>query len=156
MAILFSGDCIGRAVNVQLGGDKNGKPKVQWEMEVTEGEHKGKRAQYSGKFDADNIKWTKSHMKLIGWQGSDVRTFVDDVAKANLTIAFTAEVAEYERPDGTVSRWTSAKMTGALPLSALDAKKLDDVNRWFSEAEEIAPPGEAHPNAPGADSDIPF
>jgi len=49
-------------VNVEFGADNGGKPKVRWEMEATEGEHKGKRASYSGKLDGDNIKWTKRDM----------------------------------------------------------------------------------------------
>jgi len=35
------------------------------------------------------------------------------------TVPFVAEIARYDRPDGTTSEWTSAKMTGALPLAAL-------------------------------------
>ena len=53
MAILFEGTCIGKPVNVEFGGDK-GKPRVRWQMEVTQGPHTGKRANYSGKLDPDN------------------------------------------------------------------------------------------------------
>ncbi len=146
---LFEGSCIGKPVNVEFGGS-GGKPKVRWEMEATEGEHKGKRASYSGKLDPDNIKWTKRDMIAIGWKGKDVRTFVDDVKAQTGTVPFVAEIARFNRPDGSVSEWTSAKMTGALPLEALDKDKVDNVNKWFAEAGDIAPA------ANGANSDIPF
>lgn len=137
---LFEGSCVGRAVKQEVGADGQGKPRVKWEMEVIDGEHKGKRAQYSGKLDAENIKWTKRDMISIGWQGKDVRTFVDDVAKANLTIPFEAQIASYDNPStGKSSQWTAAKMTGALPLAKLDNDKIENVNRWFSEAEDVAP-----------------
>jgi len=148
---LFEGSCIGKPVNVEFGADNGGKPRVRWEMEATEGEHKGKRANYSGKLDPENIKWTKRDMIAIGWQGKDVRTFVDDVKAKIGTVPFVAEIARFER-DGKVSEWTSAKMTGALPLAALDKDKLDDVNSWFREAGDIAPAAPAN----GANSDIPF
>lgn len=136
---LFEGSCIGKPVNVEFGADNNGRPRVRWEMEATEGEHKGKRASYSGKLDPENIKWTKRDMIAIGWKGVDVRTFVDDVKARTGTVPFLAEIARYDRPDGTVSEWTSAKMTGALPLAALDKDKVDNVNRWFAEAGDVAP-----------------
>ena len=138
---LFSGNCNGRPVDVEFGLDKGGKPRVRWNMEVTDGEHSGKRASYSGKLDPENIKWTKRDMIALGWQGKDVRTFVDDVKKANRVLPFVAEIADYNG-----NQWTSAKMTGALPLAAPDASKIDDVNRWFSEAED----------ASGGNGSVPF
>lgn len=142
MAQLFSGDCIGRVVNPEFGMDANNRPRVRWEMEVVEGEHKGKRAAYSGKLDPDNIKFTKRDMIAVGWKGTDVRTFVDDVkAKGNQPVPFVAEIAEHNG-----RQWTSAKMTGALPLAKPDDRKVDEVNQWFAEA------GEAGSN----DDRIPF
>lgn len=149
---LFNGNCIGRPVNVEFGADNNKKPRVRWEMEATDGEHRGKRASYSGKLDPDNIKWTKRDMIAIGWKGKDVRTFLDDVKAQTGTVPFIAEVARFERDDGTVSEWTSAKMTGALPLAALDADKVANVNKWFADAGDVAPAN----GASGTNSDIPF
>jgi hypothetical protein len=106
-------------------------------MLVIEGEHKGKRASYSGKLDEQNIKWTKRDMIAIGWQGKDVRTFVEDVKKADRSLPFVAEIASFKRDDGTVSEWTSAKMTGAKPLAALGTDKVSDVNKWFAEAGDV-------------------
>lgn len=135
MASLFNGDCVGKAINPEIG-DGGGKPRVRWEMLVTDGEHKDKRASYSGKLDPENIKFTKRDMMLIGWKGKDVRTFVADVKAANLTVPFTAEVASNTYADsGKTSTWTSAKFSGgAKPLAALDADALNRVNAWFAEA----------------------
>lgn len=131
MSVLFEGNCLGKAVGVEIGGDAEGKPRVRWEMEVVDGAHVGKRARYSGKLDRKNIKFTKADMVAIGWKGKDVRTFVDDVKSANLTIQFIAEIAEYGG-----RQWTSAKIGGAVPLSSLPAREVDEVNKWFGEADD--------------------
>lgn len=151
---LFEGNCEGKAINVEFGSDNKGKMRVRWDMEVIGGPHAGKRAQYSGKLDPDNIKYTKAAMVAIGWKGKDVRTFLDDVARANHTVSFTAEIAENQKDNGKISRWTSAKSIGfvAQPLEKPSESKLDDVNGWFAEV----PDAPQHPNAPGADEDIPF
>lgn len=146
---LFEGNCIGRVVNPEFGGDKQNRPRVRWEMEVTEGPHAGKRATYSGKLDPDNIKWTKRDMIAIGWKGVDVRTFVDDVKANTRPIPFVAEIASWED-----RQWTSAKMTGALPLATLDKDKVADVNQWFKEAGDVAPTSNGAGG--GSESDIPF
>jgi hypothetical protein len=135
MAILFEGSGLnGKAVNVELGlaGEK---PKVRWEMEVVDGPHAGKRASYSGKFDADSIKWTKRDMMRIGWKGKDVRTFVEDVKAANLTVQFDAEIASNTYADtGKVSQWTSVRFGGtSKPLAKLDDDKIKNMNTWFAE-----------------------
>ena len=131
---LFEGTCIGKPVSVEFGGDKQGRPVVRWEMEVTEGPHAGKRARYGGKLNEEQIKWTKRDMKLIGWKGDSVKTFLDDVKAANVTIEFEAMIAEHEG-----RQWTAARMTGALPLSQLDKEKITEVDRWFAAADDVAP-----------------
>ncbi len=159
MATLFEGTCIGKPVNVEFGADNNNRPCVRWEMEVTQGEHKGKRARYKGKFDEKSIKWTKRDMRSIGWKTDSVKTFLADVAAANVEIEFVAEIAEY---DG--NRWTSAKMTGAPPLTKLDDSKIAEVDQWFAAAEDIAPPssndadfgGYGGKTAANSGDDIPF
>lgn len=152
MASLFEGNCNGRAVNVEFGADGNNKPRVRWEMEVSDGPHAGKRARYSGKLDPENIKYTKRDMMLIGWKGRDVRTFVDDVKTANKVVPFVAEIARFDR-DGKVNEWTSVKFSGsAKPLNELDRDKIESVNRWFAEV----PDESGHSNAPGKDEDLPF
>lgn len=149
MAILFEGDVKGKAVDVEVGADKNGKPRVRWNMLVTEGPHSGKKASYSGKLDPENIKWTKRDMIAIGWQGRDVRTFVADVAAADRTLPFVAEIASFER-DGKVSQWTSARSIGfaAAPLSPLAKDKVADVNSWFADAGEIGGGGGGNDGVP--------
>ncbi len=152
MAALFEGNVTGKVVNPEFGADKNGKPRVKWEMQVLDGEHKDKRASYSGKLDEENIKWTKRDMILIGWKGKDVRTFVDDVKAANLTVPFQAEIATNTYQDtGKTSQWTSARFAGAAaPLKALDKDKIDQANKWFADAGDVSAP------TTGGNSDIPF
>ena len=149
MAILFEGDCKGKAVDVELGANGQGKPQVRWNMLVTEGPHEGKKASFSGKLDPDNIKWTKIAMIAIGWQGKDVRTFVEDVAKADRIVPFAAEIVTFTKDNGKVSQWTSAKSIGyqAKPLGALEKDKIADVNSWFDEVGDVGG---------GGNSDIPF
>lgn len=101
---LFEGQNLkGRAINVKLGFDGQ-RRRARWDMEVVEGEHKGKTAKYSGKLDADHIKFTKRDMKTIGWKGEKSSTFASDVKAAGLIVEFTAEIAEH---DGR--RWVAAK-----------------------------------------------
>jgi len=146
---LFEGECVGRIVNPELGGNP---PRVKFDLIVTEGPHQGKRAQYNGKFDDKNVKWTKRDMMVAGWQGKSSRTFVDDVKKAAKVVPFTAEIAQWKREDGTISEWTSAKLGGSKPLEPLDADGFGKVDRWLNEAGDIEP---QHPNAPGS-TDAPF
>lgn len=140
MATLFEGTFQqGKAVNVEVG--KSGKKVVRWEMIVVDdGPHKSKSARYSGKLDPDNIKWTKRDMIMLGWQPREgkylIETFVEDVAKANKLVPFTAEIATFERDDGSVSRWTSARLGGAKPLAPLDSDEVRDVNGWFAEVSD--------------------
>lgn len=57
---LFEGQNLpGKALNPEFGADSSGRPRVRWNMEVVDGEHRGKVANYSGKLDPENIKWTK-------------------------------------------------------------------------------------------------
>ncbi len=156
MATLFEGSCIGKAVDIEFGIDNKEKPRVRWSMQVTAGPHIGKRANYSGKFDAGNIKWTKRDMMLIGWKGKDVRTFLDDVRAANREISFDAEIARFERSDGSVSEWTSVRMSGAAPLAPAKDDTIAEVNKWFSEAEEIGPPKSDGSETDGSETDAPF
>lgn len=143
MAILFDGDCKGKAVDVELGVDTNGKPRVRWSMEVTEGPHAGKKASYSGKLDPENIKFTKRDMMAIGWKGTDAAgTFVSDVAAAAKVIPFTAETVSFTRDNGKTSQWTAAKNIGfqAQPLNAMDRETAKKVNGWFDEVGGDASP----------------
>jgi hypothetical protein len=158
MGQLFEGQFNqGRITNAEIGPNKSGKAAVRWNVVVVDdGPHKGFTANYSGKLDPENIKWTKRDMIAIGWQGKDVRTFVDDVKKANRLVPFAAEIARFKRDDGSVSEWTSAKMSGgATPLGTFSNDQAADANRWFAEAPDIEPRSQ-HPNAPADNSDLPF
>lgn len=135
MAQLFEGTFQqGKAINAEIG--KSGKKVVRWEMVVVDdGPHKGKAARYSGKLDPDNIKFTKRDMIAIGWQGKDVRTFIDDVTKANKLVPFSAEIATFKREDGSIAEWTAARMgSGGKPLQAFDSDETRQVNQLFAEA----------------------
>ncbi len=150
MATLFEGECIGKVLNPEAGPDKNGKARVRWDMIVTEGEHKGKRASYSGKLDPENIKFTKRDMRLVGWKGNDIRTFVADVTAAQRMVPFTAEIATNTYQDtGKTSQWTSVRFSGGVqPLGPLDDDTARKVNEWFAEVPDAAPTGNG--------DDIPF
>ncbi len=150
MSSLFEGNCIGKPVNVEIGLDGGGHARARWDMEVTEGEHKGKVAKYSGKLSGDNVKWTKRDMMAIGWQGQKSATFVDDVKKANRAVAFEAQIASYNG-----NEWTAAKFGGAPPLASLDSDKERELDRAFAEAGDVG--GGGSNGAPQAGSDrVPF
>ena len=120
---------IGRAINVEIGLDGQGRKRARWTMEITQGEHKGKSAAYSGKLDPDNIKWTMKDMKAIGWKGERSATFVSDVEAAKLEVPFDAEIAEYNG-----NTWVSAKFGGAAPLAQLDKDSEREVDKLFAQA----------------------
>lgn len=150
---LFEGEFVGRIVNPEIGGSP---PRVKFDVIVTsDGPHKGKRAQYSGKFDEKSVKWTKRDMMLAGWQGKNSRTFIDDVKRAAREIPFTAEIASFKREDGSISEWTSAKLGGGAPLAPLDADGHDKLDRWLAEAGEVEPP-QRNASPPPRDGDVPF
>lgn len=169
---LIEGDFYGKAVRAEIGG----KPvKVRIEMEVTEGENKGKRFPYEGKLDEKNIRYTKMAMMAVGWRGHSSKTFASDVAAAAVITSFKVRIAKFTRDDGSISEWSSVdKIGGPPPLAPLDEQQLADVDRWFAEAGDApANPGRrqsdsgtrdprddgyggSHPNAPGVRDDIPF
>ena len=135
MAQLFEGTFQkGRIVNAEIGYSGN-SPRVKWDVVVEDdGPHKGKVAKYSGKLEEKYIAYTKRDMIAIGWQGQSIRTFVDDVKRANKAVPFTAEIASFKRDDGSVSEWTSAKFGASKPLDAPTADQERDLDRWFSQA----------------------
>lgn len=142
MSALFTGQNLkGRAINAEIGLDSQGRAVARWEMEVVEGEHKGKVARYSGKLNPDNIKYTKRDMKLIGWKGEKSATFVKDVAEANLVVTFNAEIASHNGRE-----WVSARFGGATPLATMDSDAERTVDRLLDEAGDVG----------GDRSDIPF
>jgi hypothetical protein len=136
---LIEGQFLGRAVKAEFGGNaKTGKPDVRVDMQVVGGPHDGKRFPYSGKLDDKSIKWTKMRMMALGWKGESVRTFADDVAAAQLTVPFSVRIAEFTRPNGTISRWASVDKIGgsaAAPLKPLSAKEIADADEWFAAAD---------------------
>jgi hypothetical protein len=141
MASLFEGQCKGRAVNIEVGYDKNGKARVRWEMEVTEGPHQGKRASYSGKLDEENIKFTKRDMIAIGWKGKTTRTLIEDTKAANLAVPFSAEIATNTYAD------SGKTSTASKPLAALDSDKQTEIDKWFEAAGDVGGTDDALPFA---------
>lgn len=174
MALLIEGRFTGKAVRGEVGRRGPNSPvTVNIDVEVGEGEHKGKRFQYVGKCGPDNIKYTKWAAKAVGWKGKDiVQTLDRDIKAANLTIEFDLKIARFERDDGSVQEWTAVDrihgIREAIPVAADEASK---VNSWFDEPDSgqatssgrgdyggySAPPSNGgHPNAPGNDDDLPF
>lgn len=154
MSNLFEGDFQAKAVKPEFGADSQGRPKVRVEMEIVEGERKGTRVPYDGKLDEKNIRYTKRHMLALGWQGKDIRSFVDDVIKAGLVVPIRTRVATYDRKDGKPpSQWTSVQMIGTpvKPLAQLDGQKVNDVNDWFATADATGAGQSTEDN-----SDVPF
>lgn len=145
MAALIAGDFQGKAVKAEIGANpKSGKPEVRIDMQVTEGEHKGKIFNYNGKLDDKSIKYTKRDMVAVGWKGKDaVGTFASDVKAADKTVGFTVEIATWNKDDGTVKQWSTVRSIGYTPppLTKLDADKARDVNGWFDDAGEIGDSG---------------
>lgn len=133
---LFEGqNLMGRAINVEIGVS-GGVARARWDMEIVEGEHKGKIAKYSGKLTTEAVKWTKRDMVAIGWAGHKSSTFVDDVKKANKVVPFNAEIAEYNG-----NSWVSAKFGGAAPLAQLDSDKERELDRMFAEVGDVSDGG---------------
>lgn len=147
---LFEGEFTGNAVKPEFG-TKKGRPSIRIEMEVGEGDKKGRRAAYEGQLDEKNIKYTKRAMLAVGWKGVTVATFVADVTAANLTVPFKVEIVSWDPKDGRpVQEWSSVKYigSGAKPLDAIEPDKIKDVDKWFAEAGDVG--------ATANNSDLPF
>lgn len=159
MASLFEGDFVGRCVNAEVGTRGN-KPLVRIEMEITEGDKKGRRVAFEGKLDEKAIKYTKMAMVAVGWKGRTVVTFVEDVKAANVTVPFEVEIASYDPKDGTrVREWSTVRRigTGGKPLDAIDKDTAKKFDNWFAEAGDVGDAAAA-PSGNGAarDRDLPF
>ncbi len=146
---------MGRAVGPEVGA-KNGKPIIRIEMEIAEGDLKGRRVTFEGQLGEKNIPFTKRAMLAVGWKGKSVSTFVDDVKAADLTVPFKVEIASWQPTDGRpLQQWSSVRSigTGAKPLDALDKDKVKDVDKWFAEV----PDGPSTSNGTAAtEGDTPF
>ncbi len=139
---MIEGQFHGKATKAEVGANKDNKPVIRAQLEVTEGEHKGKRFNYEGNLKQESIKFTKRDMVALGWTGTDVTTFVDDVTKAataGKVVPFEVTIATWNKPDGTIKQWESVRSIGysAPPLNALDKDKAKDVNSWFADAGDV-------------------
>ena len=136
---MIEGTFQGKAVKAEIGTNKDNKPVIRAQLEVTEGEHKGKRFNYEGNLKPESIKYTKRDMVALGWQGKDVLTFVDDAMKSPKVVPFEVTIATWNKPDGSVKQWESVRSIGysAPPLNAMDKAKAADVNSWFAEAGDV-------------------
>lgn len=174
MALLIEGRFTGKAVHGDVGRRSPKAPvTVNIDVEITDGEHKGKRFQYVGKCDERNIKYTRMAAKSVGWKGKDiVQTLDRDIKAANLTIDFDLKIAEFER-DGQLQQWTAVdRIYGIREAIPVSADETAQVNSWFDEPDSSSSGASGgggsydsrnaggggyggHPNAPGND-DIPF
>lgn len=152
---LFEVDCLAKPVKPEFGGDGRGKPKISVEFEILDGEYKGHRVPYSGKLDEKSIKFTKRDMIALGWQGTDVRTFVADVTKESKPITITTRIAEWDKRDGSEPRrWTTVgRIHAAQPLTQLESDRVADVNSWFASAGSLDSQSNGTHND---DSEVPF
>lgn len=161
---LLEGTFYGKAVpGTAKVGNAKGKILAVVTLEVTEGEHKGKRFNYEGKLDADNIKYTKRDMIAVGWKGQKSSTLTGDVDAAGLVVPFEVEIARWTNPEGKLREWNAVRgigRGGTREVEALDADKQRSVDQWFAEAGDVAAPAPANGTSGGGQtrdqSDIPF
>jgi hypothetical protein len=160
---LFEGDFTGKAIKVEYGEGKGGKPSIRVTMEIGEGPRRGTQVQYEANMKAESIKYTKRDLMALGWQGKSVATLVDDITKAALVVPFSTRIATYENPEtGKTRQWNSVGSIGnaAPPLSAPTQDTTRNVDNWFAEVDDVPGNGGGagqsrgyggHPNAPGSD-----
>lgn len=142
-------------------GDRKGKTLAVAQLEVTEGDHKGKRFNYEGGLHAEGIKYTKRDLMALGWKGQTIKSLELDTEaalKAGLTVPFVVEIARWEKPDGTVKEWNAVRSIGnsAPTLDAIDGDKQRNVDRWFAEAGDVGAPQANGANGAARQDDIPF
>lgn len=149
---MIQGNFQAKCVKLELGANNQNKPVIRGQFEILDGTAKGTRVPYEGKLDEKGIKYTKRDMLALGWKGVDIRTLVDDVAKAAVTVPVEVEIARWDKGDGTkVREWSTVRSVGrgGAPLSALDEDKLRSVNDWFKDAGDLG-------DAKAGGEEIPF
>jgi hypothetical protein len=152
MAQLIEGQFQGRAVKGTAKiGQRGGKVIAVAELEVLEGEHKGKRFNFEGKLDDRAIKYTKRNLMALGWTGKKSSTLTADVDGAlekGLTVPFEVEIATWNKDDGTVRQWSTIRSIGKFQpkLDDIDRDKAAEVDSWFADV----------PDEGQAQNDIPF
>lgn len=159
MAKLIEGTFTGKLVKgTATIGAKGTKVVARAELEVTEGEHKGRRFKYEGSTDEKGIKYTKRDLIALGWKGKASATVTADCDAAlegGLVVEFEVQIASWTNPDtGKYSEWNAVRSIGGFaqkPLDKLDAQKTANVDKWFAEAGDVGANG-----ATGGNSDIPF
>lgn len=154
----FQGKLVGGTAKV---GDRKGKVLAVAQLEVTEGEHKGKRFNYEGGLHPEGIKYTKRDLLALGWKGETIKSLTHDTDAAlagGLVVPFVVEIARWEKPEGGVKEWNAVRSIGysAPPLNDLDADKQRNVDKWFAEAGDAGAPAPANGAAARDQSNIPF
>lgn len=148
MGNLIEGQFYGKAVrgSAKIVKKTSGKTVAVAELEVTEGEHKGKRFGYDGGLDEKGIKYTKRDLKALGWKGVTSKTLTADVdaaIDAGQVVPFEVKIASFNRPDGTLNEWSTIRSIGrfAPQHEAVADDKLAEVDRWFDEAPDLGANG---------------
>lgn len=148
MGNLIEGQFYGRAIrgSAKIVKKGNGKTVAVAELEVTEGEHKGKRFGYDGGLDEKGIKYTKRDLKALGWKGVTSKTLTADVdaaIEAGEVVPFEVKIASMKRQDGSLNEWSTIRSIGrfAPQYEAATEDKLDEVDRWFNEAPDLGANG---------------
>jgi hypothetical protein len=136
---MITGQFYGKLIKgtAKVGG-RSGKKLAFAELEVTEGEHKGKRFNYEGKLDEKGIKYTKRDLIALGWKGKTSATITADTDAAmesGLVVPFEVEIARWNKPDGSIKEWEAVRSIGRAPMKVdeLNTDELRDVDAWFAE-----------------------
>lgn len=138
---LIAGTFQGKAVKgtAKIGRKGNGQTLLGFvELEIVDGEHKGKRFTFEGKLDDKAIKYTKRNLIAIGWKGQTSKTLtvdVDAALEAGLVVPFDVEIATWNKPDGSVRQWSAVRSIGnfAPAIAEANADDLAKVDSWFGE-----------------------
>lgn len=155
---------MGRLVSGDIGKGGGGYKAIITFQITTPGDRKGWTVKFDGKLDDRSIKWTRRAMLAAGWQGKKTETFAADVAAAAAAgreLQIECRIAHFNKPDGTVSWWTSVDRVGSyappLEKNADDFAKMDS---WFSEVgDSDGAVGDRNTSGGGASlpgDDIPF
>jgi len=139
-----AGNYEGECTVYEFGPDtkKNSSPAVKITMKVADGPYAGQTAQFKNGFGDKAAKYTKRALLALGWQGKDIQTAKDDIAKAKKRVTFQVEVAEWEGRS-----WSSVRSIGSFgePLGKPDDAMIKDVNQWLAEVPDEKPAGDDIP-----------
>jgi hypothetical protein len=141
--VLIQGNFTGKAVKVDLNKNKKGQAELKIEVEITAGEHAGRRLPYSGLFTDKALKYTRRAMIELGWDGKPLPTdpkaaqasISAQILGAAKVVPIEVTVASWESPDG-LREWSTVRNIGTYVAPIVPPEKSDivDINKWLAEA----------------------